>query len=77
MTTRRDDERRRRRDRRAQVVVLLLALAAGVIAGLLGTHRAWEREPARPVPTSTTAPGVSAPAVRDRLVVMAAQLGRA
>jgi hypothetical protein len=56
VTTRRDEERRRRRDRRAQLAVLVLALAAGVIAGLLGTHRAWEREPASPAPTSTTVP---------------------
>ena len=56
MTSRRDDERRRRRDRRAQLAVLLVALAAGVVAGLLGTHKAWEREPATPAPTSTTAP---------------------
>ena len=56
MTARRDDERRRRRDRRAQVAVLLLAIAAGIVAALLGTHRAWEREPASPTTTTSPAP---------------------
>jgi hypothetical protein len=54
--TRRDESRRRRRDRRAQVAVVLLAVAAGLVAALLGTHRAWEREPTPPASTSTTTP---------------------
>jgi hypothetical protein len=49
---------RRRRDRRAQLGVVVLAAVAGVIAGFLGTHRAWERPPAAP-PTSTTVPAHS------------------
>jgi hypothetical protein len=51
VTTRRDEERRRRRGRRALVAAVLLAIAAGVAAGMLGTHRAWMDEP---VPTTTT-----------------------
>jgi hypothetical protein len=38
----------RRWDRRAQAGVLLLAAAAGVAAGLLGTHRAWEHPSSSP-----------------------------
>jgi hypothetical protein len=53
--TRRDAEGRRRRDRVAQLAVVLLAIAAGVVAGLLGTHRSWEDVPPR-VTTTTTAP---------------------
>jgi hypothetical protein len=56
VTTRRGEDRRRRRDRRAQVAVVLLAVAAGVVAGLLGTHKSWERKPAPRTPTTTTAP---------------------
>jgi hypothetical protein len=56
VTPRRDDVRRRRRDRRAQLAVLLLAVVAGVVAGLLGTHKAWERKPASSAPTTTSAP---------------------
>jgi hypothetical protein len=52
--TRRDDESRRRRDRWAQLGVLLLAVVAGVVAGLLGTHRSWEN--ARTPVTTTTTP---------------------
>jgi hypothetical protein len=48
--------RHRRRDRLAQVGVVLLAVAAGVVAGKLGTHRTWEH-PA-PVPTSAIHPAV-------------------
>jgi hypothetical protein len=51
VTSRRDEVRRRRRDRRARAAAVLLAIAAGLVAGLLGTHRAWEAEPA---PTTTT-----------------------
>jgi hypothetical protein len=47
-------ERRRRWDRRAQIAAVLLAIAAGVVAGMLGTHRAWEH-PA-PAPTTVTRP---------------------
>jgi hypothetical protein len=47
-------ERRRRWDRRAQIAAALLAIAAGVVAGMLGTHRDWEH-PA-PVPTPVTRP---------------------
>jgi hypothetical protein len=47
-------ERRRRRDRRAQIAVALLAVAAGVVAGMLGTHRAWEHP--TPAPTTVTRP---------------------
>jgi hypothetical protein len=50
--TRREAEGRRRRDRRAQLAVVLLAIAAGVTAGLLGTHRSWEQP--RSVSTTTT-----------------------
>jgi hypothetical protein len=53
--TRRDAESRRRRDRLAQLGVVLLAIAAGVVAGLLGTHRRWE-DAGPPVTTTTTAP---------------------
>jgi hypothetical protein len=48
------NERRRRRDRRAQMGVVLLAGAAGLIAGLLGTPRSWERAGPPPASTSTT-----------------------
>jgi hypothetical protein len=48
--------RNRRRDRLAQAGVVVLAVAAGVVAGRLGTHRAWEH-PAR-VPTSANHPAV-------------------
>jgi len=53
--TRRDDANRRRRDRWAQVGVLLLAVGAGVVAGLLGTHRSWE-DVSPAAPTTTTTP---------------------
>ena len=53
--TRRADEGRRRRDRLWQLVVLLLAIGAGVVAGLLGTHRSWE-DSRSSVTTTTTAP---------------------
>ena len=53
--TRPDAKGRRRRDRLAQVGVLLLAAGAGVVAGLLGTHRRWE-VPRTTVTTTTTAP---------------------
>ena len=43
-------ERRRRWDRRAQIAAALLAIVAGVVAGMLGTHRAWEL----PAPAPTT-----------------------
>jgi hypothetical protein len=46
---------RRRRDRRAQLGVVVLAIVAGVVAGLLGTHRSWE-PPTHASTTSTTAP---------------------
>jgi hypothetical protein len=54
MTTRRAEVGRRRRDRRAQVAVVVLAVGAGVVAGLLGTHKVWERDPAPPAATTTT-----------------------
>ena len=57
--TRRDAESRRRRDRVAQLAVVLLAVAAGVVAGLLGTHRAWE-DAHPPVPTTTTTAPIGA-----------------
>jgi hypothetical protein len=44
---------RRRRDRRAQIGVVLLAAVAGVVAGLLGTHRSWERPPHGATPSTT------------------------
>jgi len=50
-TSRRSQARRaehRRWDRRAQVWVLVLAAAVGVAAGLLGTHRIWERRASSP-----------------------------
>lgn len=56
MTTRRDEDRRRRRDRWAQLAVVLLAVVAGVVAGLLGAHKPWERKPATRAPTTTVAP---------------------
>jgi len=56
------NERRRRRDRRAQAGVVLLAVLAGLVAGLLGTHRSWERLPPPPASTSvTTQPATSVP----------------
>jgi hypothetical protein len=54
--TRREAEAWRRRDRRAQIAVVLLAIAAGVTAGLLGTHRSWEQP--RSVSTTTTTTSV-------------------
>ena len=48
------NERRRRRDRRLQAGVVLLAVLAGVVAGILGTHRSWERLPAPGASTTTT-----------------------
>jgi hypothetical protein len=53
------NERRRRRDRRAQAGVVLVAMLAGLIAGLLGTHRSWERVDRPPASTSTTTPTAS------------------
>jgi hypothetical protein len=47
--TRDRHERRRRWDRRAQVAAALLAIVAGVIAGMLGTHRSWEHPPPAPI----------------------------
>jgi hypothetical protein len=44
---------RRRRDRRAQIGVVLLAAVAGVVAGLLGTHRSWEPPPHGATPSTT------------------------
>jgi len=48
-------ERRRRWDRRAQIAAVLLAIAAGVAAGMLGTHRAWEHPAPAPTPVTRTA----------------------
>ena len=58
--TRRDTERRRRRDRRAQIGVLLLAVAAGVTAALLGTHRSWEQPGSAGTTTTTTSVPIGA-----------------
>jgi len=53
---------RRRRDRRAQAAVVLLAALAALVAGLLGTHRSWERLAPVPAPASvTTTPTGSLP----------------
>ena len=40
-------DHRRRLDRRAQIGVVVLAAVAGVVAGMLGTHRGLGREPTR------------------------------
>jgi 2-keto-3-deoxy-galactonokinase len=56
------NERRRLRDRRAQAAVVLLALLAGLLAGMLGTRRGWERLPPPPAPASVaTQPDPSVP----------------
>lgn len=54
--TRRDAEERRGHDVYAQVAVVLLAIAAGVTAALLGTHRGWEAPRSVSTTTTTTAP---------------------
>jgi hypothetical protein len=56
-------ERRRRWDRRVQAGVVLIALVAGLVAGLLGTHRSWERSPVSlaPVPSAPTSPTTPLP----------------
>jgi hypothetical protein len=54
-TSRRSKKRRaehRRWDRRAQIGALLLAAAAGVVAGMLGTHRSWEHPASTPSPAT-------------------------
>jgi hypothetical protein len=58
--TRREAEGRRRRDRRAQVGVVLLAVAAGITAGLLGTHRSWEQPRSATTTTTTTSVPIGA-----------------
>jgi hypothetical protein len=56
-------DRRRRRERRAQIAVVVLAVAAGVVAGSLGTHRRWERasRPPATTPITRVSPGVHSP----------------
>ena len=51
-------ERERRSDRARErlgiLLVVVLAVAGGVLAASLGTHRAWERETSGTGTTSTT-----------------------